>query len=149
MKSLIHLRIFIWLLVPVTIRVQAQQHHQPQKAAIRLVMQKQLQQWNDSGNLAGFMDGYWNNEELRFVTRKGVTYGWKSMLEGYQKSYGTREKMGHLDFEILSIDCIDKNNALVIGRWKVSKKEEHVEGSFSLWFKRIRGQWKIVVDHTS
>lgn len=138
---------FLYLIF--SFKLFAQRDHQADKAAIKTVMNVQLQEWN-AGNLQGFMNGYWNSPELRFITRKGITYGWQNIFDNYLKSYGTQEKMGNLVFDILSIDLINKENALVVGKWKVTHSDTSAqEGSFTLWFKKINGKWLIVMDHTS
>ena len=116
--------------------------------SVRQVLSKQLTEWN-RGSIDGFMEGYWKNDSLQFLTSKGITYGWESVTNNYKKSYPTKEKMGNLDFEILSEKTIDKTHTLLIGKWKVKDVEGENSGYFSLLFKLIDGKWKIILDHTS
>jgi hypothetical protein len=77
-----------------------------------------------------------------------VRYGWQAVTDNYKKNYDTKEKMGELVFDIVSTELLNKENALVTGKWKVIANKTS-EGYFSLWFKRIGGKWLIVLDHTS
>jgi hypothetical protein len=120
---------------------------QPDKAAILQVLKKQQSAWN-KGNIDSFMTGYSNSPELRFVSKNGVRYCWQTVSDNYKKNYDTKEKMGELVFDIVSTELLNKENALVIGKWKVIANKTS-EGYFSLWFKKIDGKWLIVLDHTS
>jgi len=116
--------------------------------SVRQVLNNQLAEWN-IGSVEGFMKGYWKNDSLQFLTSKGITYGWENVNNNYKKSYPTKEKMGNLDFEILSEKAIDKTHTLIIGKWKVKDAEGENSGYFSLLFKLIDGNWRIILDHTS
>jgi hypothetical protein len=135
--------LIIGVLAFCTISVYAQKSASP-----RQVLNNQLNEWN-KGNIQGFMSGYWQNDSLQFLTSKGITYGWESVTNNYKKSYPTKEKMGNLDFEILSEKKIDKKHTMIIGKWKVKDAEGENSGYFSLLFKLIDGNWKLILDHTS
>jgi hypothetical protein len=115
---------------------------------IKLVLLAQEEAWN-KGDLDGFMQHYWNSTELQFVSKNGVKKGWQSVYDSYQKSYAAKGEMGKLNFQVLSIQTIDKNNAMVTGTWKVENTTGIHQGYFTLWFKNIKGKWLIVMDHTS
>jgi len=118
------------------------------REAIRVVLSTQQDAWN-RGDIRSFMEGYWNSPDLSFAGSSGVTRGWQSVLERYEKNYPDREAMGKLDFTILEIRPLNPDAALVIGRWHLKKKPEDAGGVFSLVFQKISGKWKIVHDHTS
>ena len=144
MKNTFRLLLLLMMFAPFA---YAQHHHNPDKAAILQVIKKQQASWNN-GNIDGFMEGYWNSPELRFLSKNGLRYGWQSVMDNYKKNYDTKEKMGQLVFDILSTEILNKESALVIGKWKVIATKTS-EGYFSLWFKKIDGKWQIVLDHTS
>jgi ketosteroid isomerase-like protein len=80
-----------------------------------------------------------------------VATGYDSVCNNYKKTYNTPEKMGHLAFTDLKFRELDQNGSLVhcTGKWVVfSKTEGEHSGIFSLIFKNIKGQWKIIIDHT-
>jgi len=112
------------------------------------VLKNQTDEWN-KGNVDGFMQGYWNSKELRFITKRGIKFGYDSVSNGYKRSYNTKEKMGELTFSKLQFfDLNGKDLKQVFGMWKVSKINETDSGNFSLIFKQIDGHWKIIIDHT-
>lgn len=129
---------------------------------IKKVMDDQVMAWN-SGNLEGFMDGYWKSEKLKFISKKGVTYGWQNVYDNYKKSFADKNAMGVLKFEIISIEALEEKNFhsigldalkadksyMVVGKWMVSESAKASEGYFTLIFRKIGGRWVIVSDHTS
>ena len=59
-------------------------------------LHSQQKAWNE-GNIDGFMSSYWNNDSLKFIGSKGITYGWQKTLDNYKKSYPNKEAMGKLN----------------------------------------------------
>jgi len=115
---------------------------------ISSTMSAQQSAWN-TGDLVGFMNGYWESDSLRFLGKDGVTLGWKSSLERYQRSYPSKEKMGTLRFDDLRIEVLNGKNAYVDGRWNLFRSSDTLSGHFTLLWKRINGRWVIVSDHSS
>ena len=77
--------------------------------------------------------------------------GYDSMAAGYKRNYNTREKMGTLTFTNLVFNTLDSDHEIVqcTGRWNVAHEgSEPQAGVFSLIFRRIDNDWKIIVDHT-
>ena len=140
--------ILITMMGLIGIMAQAQKHHHLEKAAIKLVLSQQQNSWNN-GSIDSFMMFYWNSPELRFVSKKGVSYGWQKVNDNYKKSYSNKEKMGKLEFDIKSIEFVDKQNAIVVGSWAIQNNDGNPSGYFTLWFKKINGKWLIILDHTS
>ena len=110
-------------------------------------MAAQEQAWNN-GNIPDFMKYYWNNDSLKFIGSKGITYGWQKTLENYLKSYPNKEAMGNLTFNIIEATQLSKTSIYVIGKWSL-KKDKPAGGHFTLLWKKINSQWVIVADHTS
>lgn len=115
---------------------------------IRKILFEQTQAWNQH-DLESFMNGYWNDDSLVFIGSRGLTYGYKTVLENYRKSYSSPEKMGELKFTIKQMTALGKDHYLVIGQWDVLRKDGNLSGHFSLTWKKIKGVWKIVADHSS
>jgi ketosteroid isomerase-like protein len=115
---------------------------------IRQVMQAQTDAWN-RGDIEGFMAGYWRSDELVFVSGTNVTRGWQPTLDRYKKSYDTREKMGTLQFSDLEITVLAKDAAVVLGSWELTREKDDPKGKFTLTFRKIKDQWRIIMDHTS
>jgi hypothetical protein len=128
---------------------QAQITKAERQAAVHQIIFQQQNDWN-KGNLEGFMQGYWVSDSLMFVSKKGITYGWKGVLDNYKKSYSDKGKMGKLTFVLRRTDEIDPQNILVTGHWKVEADGKVQEGLFTLWFRFFETVgWKIRADHTS
>ena len=118
------------------------------KKAISNLLEKQRLAWN-RGDLEGYMQGYWKSDSLLFVGKSGPKYGWKTTLENYKKNYRDDSAMGILTFNLLQINVIDLKNAFVLGAWHLKRETDEPQGFFTLWLKRIKGEWKIVSDHSS
>ncbi len=95
------------------------------------------------------MKGYWENDSLKFIGKKGIEYGWQKTLEGYIKSYPDKATMGILSFNEININILSDDAAFVIGKWSLIRDKGNINGIFTLLFKKINGNWLIVCDHTS
>lgn len=117
-------------------------------AAIRAVLDAQAAAWN-RGDLQGYMNGYERSPDIVFISGDRVTRGWQTVLERYQRSYDTREKMGVLTYSDLEITVLSKDSAVVLGRWHLQRRQDEPHGRFTLLFRKTKAGWKIVHDHTS
>ncbi len=116
--------------------------------AVRGVLEAQVAAWN-RGDIEGFMDGYARSSDIAFVSGDEVRRGWQTVLERYKKTYGSREKMGVLAFTELEITPINRDAAVVLGRWQLTRTSDAPHGRFTLIFRRTPQGWRIVHDHTS
>ena len=114
---------------------------------IRHVMQKQQDAWN-RGDMEAYMQGYWKSDELQFVGKNGIKKGWQTTLDNYKKSYPDRGAMGKLTFDILDVQ-VKQDSAFVLGKWSLKRKKDNPSGFYTLYWKLLDGQWKIVIDHSS
>jgi ketosteroid isomerase-like protein len=122
---------------------------QNDEATIRQVMAQQVVDWNN-GDPAAFMQGYWHNDSVIFMTKTGPAYGWESMLAHYKKGYPDKTAMGTLQFSNLILKRLSDEYYFVIAAWHIHKATgPDVGGQFTLLFRKIGGEWKIIVDHTS
>ena len=110
-------------------------------------MNAQEKAWNE-GNIEGFMKYYWKNDSLKFIGKSGITYGWQKTLDNYKKSYPTKVEMGILTFSIKEATLLSPESIYLIGQWQL-KKDKPAGGYFTLLWKKIKGDWVIVADHTS
>lgn len=140
MKSLL----FVLVLLAIDLNAQPIEMSQ-----VRAVLDQQVSDWNN-GDIPSFMKGYWNNDSLRFIGKRGITYGWQPVLDNYLKSYPNKSAIGVLEFKELNIDILAKDAAFVTGNWTIKYVDkDNAGGWFSLLFRKIEGKWVIVVDHTS
>lgn len=122
--------------------------HAQDKQAILKVLDKQREAWNN-GDIGTFMETYWKSDSLTFVGKSGPTYGWQNTLDNYKRGYPDKAAMGTLTFKILKVNLIDKTNAFVLGGWNLKREKDAPGGYFTLWFRKIEGEWLIVCDHSS
>ena len=119
------------------------------EAAVKSAMQQQMNSWN-KGDIPAFMNYYWENDSLQFVSKNGISKGWKKVLENYQKAYPNQEQMGQLFFELNEVRQLSDDCVFVVGSWELSySKKPNVGGYFTLLWKLKPEGWRIVIDHTS
>lgn len=138
--------ILLLLAIPVFAQSEAQ------KAQIEIevlaVMTQQSRAWN-RGDVAGFMQGYWNSDKLVFASGDSVTRGWQPTLDRYKKTYDTKAKMGELTFSDFDVNVLSKDFAVVLGSWALKREKDNPKGKFTLIFQRTKEGWRIIHDHTS
>lgn len=115
------------------------------KQHIEKVMADQTLAWNNH-DLEGFMQGYWKNDSLKFYGSRGLTYGWNNTLANYKKSYPTQNESGTLKFVINDISKIENNSYWVMGEYHLIRPIGNADGVFTIIFKLIDGEWKIIAD---
>jgi len=118
------------------------------KKIILSVLLKQQEDWNH-GNLSGFTEGYWKSDTLRMVTNRGVNYGYDKMFAVLKKNYPDSTFMGKLDYDVIHVELIGEADALVTGKWLLKVDKKFKGGYFTFLFRKLKGRWVIVADHTS
>ncbi|MDQ3546698.1 MAG: nuclear transport factor 2 family protein [Verrucomicrobiota bacterium] len=116
--------------------------------AIRSLLAQQEAAWN-RGEIDGFMAGYARSPETTFVSGDVVTHGWKTVRDRYARKYDSREKMGRLTFSGLTITPLCADAAIVLGNWRLERKQDQPHGKFTLLLRKLPEGWRIVMDHTS
>jgi ketosteroid isomerase-like protein len=116
--------------------------------AIRSVMNTQTSAWNN-GNIDAFMETYWKNDSLVFIGKAGPAYGWQKTLDNYKKRYPDTAAMGKLHFDLLQLRPLPGNYYFVIGNWHLQRTIGDIGGIFTLLFRKVKGKWVIIADHTS
>ena len=115
---------------------------------VKAILLRQADDWN-RGDIDAFMQGYWPSAELQFIGSNGVTYGWQNTLDRYKKNYPDRDAMGRLIFEIIKVDQLSQKVIMLTGKFTLKRKNDEPSGHFLLIWKKIKGEWVIVADHTS
>jgi ketosteroid isomerase-like protein len=118
------------------------------QSGIRAVLDAQVTAWN-TGNIDAFMEGYHRSEKMRFVSSSGASYGWEPVRDRYKNRYPDKKTMGTLGFSELDVSVLSNDAALVFGRWRLKREEDEPGGLFTLLFRKIESDWRIVHDHTS
>ncbi len=117
-------------------------------SAILKVLEDQRLAWN-RGNIEEYMQGYWQSDSLLFVGKNGPKYGWQNTLDNYKKAYPNKETMGFLTFDIKEVRMMDKQNAFVLGAWYLKREKDEPQGFFTLLLKKVKGEWRVIADHSS
>lgn len=112
------------------------------------ILDRQTQAWN-RGDIEQFMIGYWENDSLMYIGKGGVTYGYANTIQSYRRNYGDTSKMGKLKFTILHTNRISRKAYFVVGKWHLTRSIGDVGGHYTLLFRKIKGEWVIVADHSS
>ena len=115
--------------------------------AVRNVLAEQTKQWNN-GDIPAFMKTYWKSDSLLFVGKNGVTYGWQKTLDNYKKNYPDAAAMGKLQFELLEVKPLSAAYYFVVGKWHLTRSIGDIGGLFTLIFRKDKGKWVIISDHT-
>ncbi|MFT3703642.1 MAG: nuclear transport factor 2 family protein [Agriterribacter sp.] len=116
--------------------------------AIRKVLDDQILYWN-KGDLDNFVKGYWNSDSVMFIGSKGIVYGYQNTLDRYKQSYGDTARMGKLCFEILHVKKLSPEYYFVVGKFFLKRSVGDADGHYTLLFRKIKGEWKIIADHSS
>ncbi|HSD88047.1 MAG TPA: nuclear transport factor 2 family protein [Kofleriaceae bacterium] len=117
--------------------------------AVRAVLTAQQSAWN-RGDLDGYMAGYAHRPDLVFTSGGKLRRGWQETYDKYKAKYGSdRSTMGTLAFEILGVQSLGADGAVVLGRWKLTDTPNAGSGVFSVALARTPEGWRVVHDHTS
>jgi ketosteroid isomerase-like protein len=117
-------------------------------SAIQAVLNAQQAAWN-RGDIDGFMAGYERAETTTFVSGDELTRGWQTVLDRYKQRYKSREDMGTLTFSDLAIKPVASGFALADGRWRLARANDAPHGRFTLLFRQVNNDWRIVHDTTT
>ena len=121
---------------------------QSDEVQVKNVLTAQVESWN-RGDIEGFMQGYWNSDSTMFNSGGSLERGYKEVLARYKKSYGTKEKMGQLEFNELVVRQISPTSVVAMGVWKLHRAKDQPWGRFTLIVEKKPEGWRITHDHTS
>jgi len=116
--------------------------------AIKEVLFKQARDWS-TASIDAFMEGYENSENLLFVGKNGMVKGWQQTLDGYKERYPTKDHTGNLTFEVIDVQPINSGAYILVGKFFLKRNLNNTSGIFTLVFKKVDNQWKVIADHTS
>jgi uncharacterized protein (TIGR02246 family) len=119
------------------------------RTAILAVLDAQVAAWN-RGDLAGYMAGYAKSDDLVFTSGGNVRRGWQVTHDHYQNKYAQdKAAMGTLKFEVLSVQALGADGAIVLGTWVLTGSPADGRGVFSVALERRPEGWRVIHDHTS
>jgi ketosteroid isomerase-like protein len=134
------------LILFLTLPLAAMQKSAIEKELIR-IHDLQRKAWNE-GNIEGFMAHYWKSDKMTYQSGDTRLYGWKALLDRYQKVY-PKGNMGTLEFSDLIVHVLSDDSAYVLGKWKLKTETWTREGLFTTILKKMEDGWKIIHDHSS
>jgi ketosteroid isomerase-like protein len=118
-------------------------------ASVRAVLTAQQDAWN-KGDLEGYMRGYLESDALVFTSGGNIRRGYAETFAKYKARYGSdTSTMGTLAFEILGVQSLGADGAVVLGKWALTNTPAAGSGVFSVVLERTNGGWRVVHDHTS
>lgn len=139
--------LMLLLLLAMTGPVFSQTPTELEKKFFTMQMADQQKYWN-LGDIDGYMSYYWASDSLIFISGGKVKLGWQNIRDGYEKKYPDQAHMGTLEFSNLIFYKLDKKKILCAGSWKLTRTEGDSGGTFTLIWKKIKGHWVIIIDHT-
>ena len=95
------------------------------------------------------MDTYWKSDSLLFIGSSGVNRGWQNTLNNYKRGYPDTIAMGKLAFDIIMVKKLSSKYYYVVGKWMLTRSIGNLSGHYDLLFRKIKGKWYIVADHSS
>jgi hypothetical protein len=110
------------------------------------ILEKQESDWN-KGNLNGFISAYWDSDTLRSVTVRGIQYGKDRLQRFLTKNFPDSASMGHLDYNVIHIELIGENDALLTGKWLRKNDKKFRGGYFTVLIRKFNNKWLIVAEH--
>jgi len=115
---------------------------------IAATLDAQVAAWNE-GNLEAFMDTYWHDDDLKFISGVDVTKGWSSTLKNYRERYSNGVGFGRLSLDKTDVQMVTDDVAVITGRFHHTDNEASASGVFTLVMRRFDGLWRIVHDHSA
>ncbi len=115
---------------------------------ILAAISNQEKSWNN-GSIKDYMNYYYNSDSLQFITKLGITYGWQTTLDNYLKTFPDKQTMGILYFSDIKLTRIDSKTVVVSAKWQLQRENDSPGGWFTQIWKKTKGKWLIIIDHTS
>lgn len=118
---------------------------------ILATLDAQVAAWN-AGDIPGYMEGFWNSEQTRYVSGATVVYGWRPTLERYQRNYDTAAKRGVLTYSNFDIRVLSPTDAFVFCLWRLTRSEDaggDIGGAVTKLFRKTETGWKVVHNHVA
>jgi uncharacterized protein (TIGR02246 family) len=117
-------------------------------SAILSVVQRMETAWN-RGDFRGYMAGF-KNPDVVFVSGGKFQAGWQGTLDHYIRDYGgSAERRGQLHFYNMKVDILAPDAAMLIGQYRLTRGARITEGVNTRLFRKVRGHWRITMNHVS
>lgn len=140
--------ILIILAILFTVSGFSQKPSQKIAKKILSAISEQEKSWNN-GDIKDYMKYYYNADSLQFITKNGINFGWQTTLDNYLKTFPDRQTMGILYFSEINLTRINCKTVVVSAKWQLQRENDSPGGWFTQVWKKIKGKWFIIIDHTS
>ena len=104
--------------------------------------------WN-RGDLAGYLAGYWDSNQTRYVSNGRVIQGKTAIVETFKSLYTSPAMLGTFSVIHLELKYLSDHDALLFGLFEHTLGDISREGAFTVHVRNFEGEWLIVSDHTS
>ncbi len=106
--------------------------------------------WN-SQDLEAALALYWNDDQITWVNRKGVSFGIAEFAQAMRTEFADRSKMGHYAGKVVHTQELAPDLVLLVLDWSIMDRDgKRLMGGVStqLW-RHLGGGWKAVFEHAS
>jgi ketosteroid isomerase-like protein len=113
-------------------------------------LKAQMSAWNNQ-DLDGSLSYYWDSDQMTWVNRKGVTFGFAGFAKAMRSDLPDKSRMGNYDGKVLYSTEISPESVLIVLNWQILGPDgKRMMGGIStqLWRKTSSG-WKAVFEHAS
>ena len=116
---------------------------------VRQALDEQVQTWN-AGNLEKALSWYWNDPEMLWISRSGISKGFGPARKIFQEAFVNGNRMGTYTYELLSISELSPSTIFYVFKWTIEHHDKRLMGAISsqVW-KKLNGQWVITAEHAS
>ena len=125
----------------------SQVHPEPELQVVN-ALNHRADAWN-RGDLATFLDGYWQSDELTVIDGDTTLTGWPAVQDACKRRLRSTEQPGRLVYDRLNTQPSTEDTIDVTGRWMRKEEAGAAGGTFSCTFRRINGRWLIVRERRS
>jgi len=119
------------------------------EAEIRALVDQLQVDWN-SGDMAAYLDAYWNDEDFSLLFGDQAVRGWQAVSNMFQSAWTTEEAMGNFQTHDVEVRFTGTDLAIASGGFEHVFPTETIVGSFTHVLRRFDdGRWLIIHEHTS
>ncbi len=112
---------------------------------VKGVMAANAAAWNE-GNLAAYLGGYVDSDDVRLVADGAVATGFSGVRKHYETMLADGGAMGRLSFADLDVSMTAPDVATVVGRYALESGPKKSTGAMTVVLKQVDGRWRIVQD---
>jgi hypothetical protein len=120
------------------------------RAEIQALTDRMVDRWN-AHDIDGYMEQAWKSDEFRIVGLDDEAFtvtGWTHALQDYKQGYTDRTKMGNMRCQVLGIELVTPELALVSNRCIQILNDRARVGISWMVVAKFSDAWKVVSDYS-